>query len=239
MHTVGNKPRHHGIYAALEETFRLVPPVPAANLEPYYTGWNHEINRPGGGTPPPDSDRDNYFARAQMYGSVLSGGLAGHVHGTAAYDVTSTGEPPGWRPYIWDALRYASGGQMQHLGRFVLSEGDRYRQLELASADLVPSRAPDALEDGLDGWAFMMRTADRALALLYFERTAMRPRLGGLEPGARYSWTWFDPRTGQWGAATRFTAGADGVLTAPPFPGGDPRAAQDWAAKLKRVARSR
>ncbi len=67
---------------------------------------------------------------------MLSGGLAGHVHGTAAYDVTSTGEPPGWRPYIWEALRYASGGQMRHLRAFVLSEGDRYQQLELASDDL-------------------------------------------------------------------------------------------------------
>ena len=152
--------------------------MPAANLEPYYTGWNHEINRPGGETPAPDSDRDNYFARAQMYGSVLSGGLAGHVHGTAAYDVTSTGEPAGWRPYIWEALRYASGGQMQHLQRFVLSEGDRYQQLELASADLVPRSAPEAIDDGLDGWAFMMRTADRSLAL-----AVLRAQGGGFAGG--------------------------------------------------------
>ena len=75
----------------VEQIFRLVPPVPAANLEPYCTGWSHEINRPGGETPAPDSGRDTYFARAQMYGSVLSGGLAGHVHGTGAYDVTGTG----------------------------------------------------------------------------------------------------------------------------------------------------
>jgi hypothetical protein len=238
MHTVGNKPRNHAIYASLEEIFRLSPPLPAANLEPYYTGWNHEINRPGGETPAPDSDRDNYFARAQMYGSVLSGGLAGHVHGTAAYDVTSTGEPPGWRPYIWDALRYASGGQMQHLGRFVLSEGDRYQQLQVASADLAPRSAPEATDDGLDGWAFMMRTADRALALLYFEQKAVAPRVGGLVPGARYLWSWFDPRTGEWTAATRLAAGADGVLAAPRFPGGAVRAARDWAARLKRVGGS-
>jgi hypothetical protein len=238
MHTVGNNPRNHAIYASLEEIFRLSPPLPAANLEPYYTGWNHEINRPGGETPAPDSDRDNYFARAQMYGSVLSGGLAGHVHGTAAYDVTSTGEPAGWRPYIWDALRYASGGQMQHLQRFVLSEGDRYQQLELASADLVPRRAPEAIDDGLDGWAFMMRTADRGLALLYFERKAIAPQVGGLTPGARYRWTWFDPRAGRWTAAKELSPRADGVLAAPRFPDGDIRAPQDWAAKLTRVPTS-
>jgi hypothetical protein len=116
---------------------------------------------------------------------VLSGGLAGHVHGTAVYDVTSTGEPPGWRPYIWEALRYASGGQM---------------------------------------------------ALLYFERKAVLPRVGGLEPGARYRWTWFDPRAGGWAAATELVAGADGVLGAPPFPEDAGPAVQDWAAKLTRVS---
>jgi hypothetical protein len=100
MHTVGNKPRNHAIYEFIEESFNLPDPYPVANLEPYYTGWNHSINRPGGETPLPNSDRDNYFARAQMYGSVLSGGIAGHVHGTAAYDITSTGEPAGWRPHI-------------------------------------------------------------------------------------------------------------------------------------------
>ena len=52
MHTVGNKPRNHAIYASLEELFRLKPAYPAANLEPYYTGWNHAINRPGGETLP-------------------------------------------------------------------------------------------------------------------------------------------------------------------------------------------
>ena len=106
---------------ARRNLFGFSPAYPAANLEPYYTGWNHTINRPGGETPVDNSDRDNYFARAMMYGSVLSGALAGHVHGTAAYDVTSTGEPAGWRPHVWTALRYKSGAQMQHLKEFVLS----------------------------------------------------------------------------------------------------------------------
>ena len=75
-----------------------------------------------------------------MYGSVLSGALAGHVHGTAAYDVTSTGEPAGWRPHIWTALRYESGAQMQHLRSFVLSEGARYQELTLASQDLAAAQ---------------------------------------------------------------------------------------------------
>ena len=71
MHATGNKPRDHGIYAAIEELFRLSPPYPAIDLEPYYTGWMHQNNVVAGERPTPDSDRDNYFSRAQMYGCVL------------------------------------------------------------------------------------------------------------------------------------------------------------------------
>jgi hypothetical protein len=232
MHTVGNKPRNNAIFASIEELFRLRPPYPAANLEPYYAGWSHEINRPGGETPAADSERDRYFARSMMYGSVLSGALAGHVYGTGAYDVTSTGEPPGWRPYIWDALRYASGAQMQHLGRFVLSEGDRYQQLEPASSDLRPRMRPDAPEDGLDGWSFMMRTADRRLALLYFEEKATRPRVAGLARNAGYTWRWYDPRQGRWLVPVALRSDREGSVRAPAFPGGASRAERDWATKL-------
>lgn len=233
MHTVGNNPRNHAIYASLEELFGLEPAMPAANLEPYYAGWNHSINRPGGETPAADSERDNYFARAMMYGSVLSGGLAGHVYGTAAYDVTSTGEPAGWRPHIWTALRYASGAQMQHLKSFVLSEGDRYQQLELASADLMPRSIPGALDDGLDGWSFLMRTAARDLAFAYFENKALRANAKGFVPNASYSWTWFDPRTGSWLRPQIVRADAGGTLRAPEFPVGSDQARTDFAAKIR------
>ncbi|HKE94264.1 MAG TPA: DUF5060 domain-containing protein [Povalibacter sp.] len=234
MHTVGNDPRNHAIYASLEELFRLQPAYPAANLEPYYTGWNHGINRPGGETPEENSERDNYFARAMMYGSVLSGGLAGHVHGTAAYDVTSTGEPAGWRPYIWTALRYESGAQMQHLKAFMLCEGPRYQDLQLASSDLAPRSMPEALDTGLDGWSFLMRTAQRDFALAYFENKALQPQLKGFTPRTRYRWSWFDPRTGKWSEPVTLNADASGTLAAPPFPEGGRQATRDVAAKILR-----
>jgi hypothetical protein len=234
MHTVGNNPRNHAIYASLEELFRLSPAMPAANLEPYYTGWNHAINRPGGETPAENSARDNYFARAMMYGSVLSGGLAGHVHGTAAYDVTSSGEPAGWRPHIWTALKYWSGSQMQHLKSFILSEGARYQQLVLASGDLAPRSIPGALDDGLDGWSFLMRAPAKDFALAYFENKAVAAQMRGFTPGADYRWTWFDPRTGSWLKPLAVRADASGTLAMPPFPGGDRQAATDYAAKIQR-----
>ena len=237
MHTVGNSPRNHGIYAALEDIFRLTPAYPAANMEPYYAGWVHALNRPGGEMPPENSDRDAYFARAMMYGSVLSGGLAGHVYGTAAYDMTSTGEAEGWRPHIWTALRYASGAQMQYLSRFMLSEGARYQALQLASADIASRRGADPADNRLDGWAYLMRTPDHSFALAYFENQARRTRFGGFTPGTRYRWTWYDPRTGLWGKAQAVRADAQGGIATPLFPAGGNVAATDVAAKILAAAR--
>ena len=167
-----------------------------------------------------------------MYGSVLSGALAGHVHGTAAYDVTSTGEPEGWRPYIWTALRYQSGAQMQYLRAFVLSQGARYQELTLASADLESRAMPGSLADGLDGWSFLMRTPRRDFALAYFENRATRTRIRGFTPGANYQWTWFDPRTGAWLRPVDLRADATGALATPAFPPGGEAGAQDFAAKI-------
>ena len=227
MHTVGNRPRDHGVYALMEESFALSPAKPLANMEPYYTGWDHSMNSPAGERPEPDSDRDIYFARAMMYGSVLSGGLAGHVHGTAAYDVTSTGEAPGWRPYIWDALRYRSAAFMVPLRDFVLSEGARYQDLTLATASLSPRASRTAVANGLDGWSFLMRTPDMGFALAYFERKAAAPKITGMMPGRRYRWFWFEPETGAWRKAITVTADAKGVVQTPALPNKN-----DWAAKI-------
>jgi hypothetical protein len=234
MHSVGNKPRDHRVAYALETLFNLEPAYPAINFEPYYTGWLHEINKPAGEEPPANSDRDNYFARAQMYGSVLSGGLSGHVHGTASYDLTTTGEPEGARPHVWTALKYESANYMRHLRTFVLSEGKQYQQLLLAAEDIHPRKAPGSPEDGLDGWSYMMRSSDKSLALLYFEHKALAPRLSGFVPGTRYKLQWFDPLTGEWHKPVNLTADNEGKITIGQFPGGTQVADRDWAAKVKR-----
>ena len=232
MHSVGNKPRDHRVGEALETQFKLTPHYPTINFEPYYTGWLHEINKPAGEEPPANSARDNYFARAQMYGSVLSGGLSGHVHGTAAYDVTTTGEPAGARPHIWDALNYESANYMQHLNAFIQSEGRRYQDLLLASDQILPRKAPGSPEDGLDGWSYMMRTMEKDFALLYFENESVVPRLTGFTPGKTYTLQWFDPLNGQWQKAISITADSKGNIVMPSFPQDEKIASRDWAAKI-------
>ncbi|WP_116106228.1 DUF5060 domain-containing protein [Lewinella sp. IMCC34191] len=233
IQSVGNKPRDHRVSDSLESIFALEPPYPAINFEPYYTGWDHEINKPGGERPPADSERDNYFARAQMYGSVLSGGLAGHVHGTAAYDITTTGEPAGARPHFWEALRYASGNYMAGLGEFMLSEGDAYAELRPVREDLHPHKASDAPYDGLDGWAYMLRDSAASLALLYFEHGAEVPEVHGLQANATYRLEWYNPVEGSWQSPVTVRTDGAGVMKLSEFPEDASRSYGDWAAKLR------
>lgn len=236
MHAVGNFPRNHGFYPLIEELFALEPRYPVANLEPYYPGWNHGFhNRVAGELPEPNSERDNYFARAQMYGSVLSGALAGHVYGTGNYDGNSTGEPKGAgdRPYIWEGLMYSSGAQLQHLGRFILSEGAAYQACAPRRALLSPHRAAAAHEQGLDGWAFLLASAGRELAFLYFETKCELPRVTELLPRQEYELHWFDPLTGTWLESYELKTDSSGTLALDRFPDSERISIRDWALKLK------
>jgi hypothetical protein len=232
MHSVGNKPRDHRVSTALDTLFNLEPHYPAINFEPYYTGWDHVINKPNGERPPANSVRDNYFSRAQMYGSVLSGGLSGHVHGTGAYDITTTGEPAGMRPHYWDALKYESGKYMQHLKKFILSEGKKYQNLQPALKDINPQKAPGSPEKGLDGWSYMMRTPEKEFALLYFENQSVLPELSGFIPDKSYFLYWFDTVNGKWGNPVTIKADKKGMLVPQEFPDRQNPTVIDWAAKI-------
>ena len=149
-----------------------------------------------------------------------------------AYDDTSDAEPPGARPYFWQALQYASAEYMRGLGAFVLSEGVRYRDLRPASGSLSARKAPGSSEQGLDGWSFLMRAPDGAFGLLYFENKAQRGAATGWRPNARYLFAWYDPRGGEWRNSIELRSDGAGRLQLPPFPGGSDVADTDWAAKV-------
>jgi hypothetical protein len=230
MHSVGNKPRDHRIAAMIDTLFALKPAYPAINFEPYYTGWTSNHNRPAGELPERNSARDNYFARAQMYGSVLAGTLAGHVHGTAAYDVTTTGEPEGDNPHFWEALRYESANAMGFLQKFILSEGKKYQYLEPAHNMLSPQKSENSKPDGLDGWSYMLQTADRTLAMLYFEKDATSPQINGFIANKAYTFKWYNPITGSWLPPKTISTNATGSFGRVPFPVGGKN--PDWALKI-------
>ena len=121
---------------------------------------------------------------------------------------------------------------MKWLARFVMSEGAKYRDLEPASGSLAPRKADGSRDAGLDGWSFMMRTAAKDFALLYFENQAHRARTNGWNPNAAYSFTWFNTQNGEWQAGAILLADAKGEIELPPFPGGAEVAGTDWAAKM-------
>jgi hypothetical protein len=233
MHSVGNSPRNHGFYPWLEEQFSLDPPKPTANLEPYYPGWNHVYhNLVAGEKPAPGSERDNYFGRAQAWGSFLSGGLAGHIYGTGAYDGTTVGEEEGARPNIWTALNYPAGQQVGFLRKFIDSEGAAFQELTLASDDVIPRKAENSEANGLDGWAFMMRTTDKKLAMLYFENKCEAPELRGFIPNQAYELSWFNPITGNWQHIIKTKTDNNGVIRIFTFPKGTRISIQDWGLKI-------
>ena len=129
---------------------------------------------------------------------------------------------------IWEVIQWPSADQMRHLKRFILSEGQRYQDLQPA-LDLVTPNKSNGPKTNV-GWAYCACTGQRDIYLLYFERGCPPATVSGLRPEARYQTLWFNPRTGRWCNADLVTANAQGVINLPEFP--DKTCQEDWALKL-------
>ncbi|MHC4528596.1 MAG: apiosidase-like domain-containing protein [Planctomycetota bacterium] len=232
FHQIGNSHRHKS-YAYLTEIFNASPPLPGINGEPYYAGMHGEL---GG------SDGSARNCRSHMYGSVLSGGYAGHIYG--AGDRAPKGGAM-WagevedveKPHIWDAIKWPSAGQMRHLRTFVFSEGRKYQLLEPRVELLSPNKSEVkdfAGWDGCVGWAYCSRTADKGLFLLYFEKGCAKATLSGALPNANYAATWFDPRQGVWlpTQGQPLLTDSQGKVVLPTIPTDPHTNDTDWGLKL-------
>ena len=233
LHQTGNW-RDHDDHWLLTEVFNgSDPPRPVLNGEPYYAGWPDYKGWPEyegwkdedfiGGT-----EADDAACRSGMYGSFLSGGLAGHIYG--AQGIWGGDIEPEARVTMWDALQWRSGAQMQHLRTFVLAEGARYQDLAPHADEVTPNKT--AQTAGNEGWAYCARTEERDLFMLYFERgyaetTSQVPGLRGAQPERAYRATWFDPRKGTWSDAVDLASDAWRRIKLPPLPSNE-----DWALKL-------
>lgn len=220
FHQIGNR-RTHDCYAYLTEIFQTQPPLPGLNGEPYYDGM--EKAEPG-------SELAALYCRSAMYGSVLSGGLAGHIYGAGGWQGGMwSGEVEAASQYpIWEVIQWASADQMRHLKRFILSEGRRYQDLQPAVDLVTPNKCNGPKTN--TGWAYCARTEKPEFFLLYFERDCPPAQLSGVQPEAAYQALWFNPRSGNWCNADLVNASGEGVIDLPPFP--DKTCQQDWALKL-------
>lgn len=233
-HSVGNRPKDHTMMEKLETAMKLDPPIPGYCNEPYYVGWIE--NHVDGEKVEMNSDRDNYYARAHLYGHMMNGGLAGHIIGTGSRWCTGPGEaytksyPPPWETLHYDLVK----NQAKHSVELLLSEGLKYQDLQVSNESL-----PDRIRNGftpqkLEGWAHMLKTPDNELILIYFEKEAQRQTISALAVGRKYKSQWFNPQNGEWskvGDGILITE-EDGTLQMPVFPGGKASAMTDWVAKL-------
>jgi len=222
FHQIGNR-RTHDLYPYLTEIFNASPPVPGINGEPYYAGM---LDAAGG------TEKSALYCRSAMYGSVLSGGLGGHIYGAGGWqgglwsgEVEDASKTP-----IWEVIKWRSADQMRHLRSFILSEGRKYQGL-VPNADLVqPNRS--GKEKSCVGWAYCARTTGKDLFLLYFEKDCPKANLSGGLSGRKYKAKWFNPRTGDWIDAGVLVARAAGEITLPNFPGDTKKSGDDWGLKL-------
>ena len=108
--------------------------------------------------------------RSGIYGSFLSGGLAGHIYGSEA--IWGADVQPEAAVKMWNAFEWSSAAQMQHLRAFAFSIGRRYQEL-IPDADWIsPNKTQTAR--GYEGWAYAAHTADREIVLPYFEKGCRR-----------------------------------------------------------------
>jgi hypothetical protein len=227
LHQIGNM-REHDNYWYLTEIFNSKNPKPALNGEPYYSGYkdnrgagaaNYTRGADGG------TEKDNQFVRSGMYGSFLSGGLAGHVYG--AEGIWGADIEPSAPVHMWEAFQWESGNQMKHLRTFAFSIGKRYQDL-VPLADLVsPNKSHETLS--YEGWAYCARTEDKRIFLAYFEKGSPKSQIRGAKLNSDYKARWFNPRDGNWIDMNggKLSANKIGVIALPDFPGD-----QDWGLQL-------
>ncbi|MEO7960855.1 MAG: hypothetical protein ABIR19_04860, partial [Ginsengibacter sp.] len=171
------------------------------------------------------SEKDNAFVRSCMYGSFLSGGLAGHVYG--AEGIWGGDIEPEAPVHMWESFQWKSGAEMPYLKDFAFSIGERYQDLE-PLADLVsPNKTREILS--YEGWAYCARTPDKSTFLLYFEQGCPKAEIRGARLNGFYSAQWFNPRNGKWTIVGDGKLAADntGIIKLPDVPDD-----LDWGLKL-------
>ena len=229
---VSNAERDETMHGWLKAIYDHKPAKPALNLEPFYPGWGlhsgNEIN--------PGLD-DTTMAQMQMYGSVLSGGLAGHAWGDAWYAgaAASTGRSqadggtivPSNDPQV-NALNRFDSRAMGNLRRFILDSGHEYQRL-------IPA-ADTNLSDSQGLVHTLSISDDRSFALGFFTADSRRnppalPALTNLTASTNYLFEWWDVTNGGWISTGDIKTTDAGRLEPPALPNND--RTKSWAYRIR------
>jgi hypothetical protein len=222
VQNVSNAERDQTMHEWLRNIYRDRPTKPALNLEPFYPGWGlHSGNEIEAGLD------DTTMAQMQMYGSVLSGGLAGHAWGDAWYagaaasTSRSSGDGgtivPDNDPQV-NALNRFGSRAMGHLRKFILDQGHEYHRL-------IPA-ADTNLSDSQSFKHTLSISDDKGFALGFFtadSRSNPRnlPVLSNLTASTTYVFEWWDVTNGVWIPAGEITSNNTGRLQPPTLPNND------------------
>ncbi|MDO6818430.1 LamG-like jellyroll fold domain-containing protein [Zobellia sp. 1_MG-2023] len=230
IQNVSNAERDETMHSWLRDIYHGRTTKPALNLEPFYPGWGlHSMNEIN-----PGMD-DTSMAQMQMYGSVLSGGLAGHAWGDAWYAgaASSTSRSGGAtvvpvnEPQV-SALNAFESQSMGHLKDFILDKGHDYSQL-------VPA-ADTHLSDSQDYLHTLSVSKDKSFALGFFTADSRKnakalPTLKNLQPSKTYQFQWWDVNNGGWISSENITTNGSGAMKTPAVPNND--RTKGWAYRIR------
>jgi len=205
---------------------------PALNLEPFYPGWGlHSGNEINHGLD------DTTMAQMQMYGSVLSGGLAGHAWGDAWYagaaaSTTRKTEDGGTivpknDPQV-NALESFESQAMGHLRSFIMDSEHEYQRL-------IPA-AHTNLSDSQGFVHTLSISDDKKFALGFFtadpgSNPKALPQLTNLTASETYLFEWWDVTNGGWISAGDIISNSNGILQPPSLPNND--RTTNWAYRIR------
>jgi hypothetical protein len=216
FHQVGNL-RPHTAYWYLTEIFNAKEVRPALNGEPYYPGFPDDNPH----APSKEAERN---CRSGMYGSFLSGGLAGYFYGCEGIWGGNIEQDSNY--LMWDALKFESGDQVRHLKTFVTSKGALFQNLVPESEMLLASRTAEY--DGYTKWAYCAYLENKEWVLMYFEEDSSSSSIRSILPNSEYVMKYYNPRTGEWLSGITVKTDQIGFAQLPPRPTNE-----DWAASLE------
>ncbi|MEO9892735.1 malectin domain-containing carbohydrate-binding protein, partial [Aurantibacter sp.] len=206
---------------------------PALNLEPFYPGWvsSSDFN------PITEGLDDTTMAQMQMYGSVLSGGFAGHAWGDAWYAGavenwgTKTDRMVAYNDPQVNAIEAYESQSMGHLKNFMLDTGHEYTRL-------IPA-ADTHLSDSQKFVHSLAISDDEEFALGFFagvsrSNPSVLPTITNLSAAKTYLFEWWNVTTGEWISAGKIETNNDGVLQPPTLPNNERE--KNWAYRIRSEA---